>query len=319
MDCKCGSQICRKQITEDDWKLPLLRHKYKGFFSQYIREKIDTEQESAKGTGVVVDNFFSFVEGNIEPTLQKKIDTLIECEEDYIVYLDEDFFVEWSLTDNYENTVPGFAAITNRLRELETLSRTSLRKTQIRVFAGLLAESMARIIGERDETSARQVLDRAESYLLARSAENARGWYVLGATLTAFPSLIMAFILWLYRPYLVAFIGVNAIDVILGALLGGSGALFSVLSRTKTISVDPTAGSFIHYIESSSRVLVGNIGALIMALAIKSNIVLGLIKADYSFALLLVICTCAGASERLVSGFITQIETSVYSAGKKKK
>ena len=317
MECECGSQNCRKRITENDWMSPVLRQKYNGYFSHYIQEKIDTEHKSPKGSAVVVDNFSTFCEGDIEPTLKKKIDTLIACDDDYIVYLDDYFFVEWSVTKTFENTIPGFAAIANRLRELEAISRTSLRKTQIKVFAGLLAESMARIIGDRDEKSAQQALSMGESYLLARSAENARGWYVLGATLTAFPSLLIACTLWLLKSYVVAFLGINTFDVILGALLGGSGALFSVLSRTKTIAVDATAGPFIHYIESASRILIGNIGALIMALALKANILLGFTKAtDYSFALLLVICTCAGASERLVSGFIKRIETSVDSADK---
>lgn len=319
MQCECGSEICRKRITENDWMLPLLRQKYNGYFSQYIQENIDAESKSPRGCGVAVDNFSSFCENDTEPTLNKKIDTLIECDDDYIVYLDEEFFVEWSLTDNYGNTHGAFAPIANKLRELEALSRTSLRKDQIKVFAGLLAESMARILGDQDEPSARQALVMAESYLLARSAENARSWYVRGATFTALPSLLLACILWLLRSYIVAFLGINTLEVILGALLGGGGALFFVLSRTKNISVDATAGPLIHYIESASRVLTGNIGALIMALAIKANILLGLTKGtDYSFAFLLLICTCAGASERLVSGFIKRMESSVDSSDKEK-
>jgi SET domain-containing protein len=45
MDCHCGSPKCRHHITEDDWKLPELRRKYDGFFSQYLQEKIDLENE----------------------------------------------------------------------------------------------------------------------------------------------------------------------------------------------------------------------------------------------------------------------------------
>lgn len=43
MDCNCGSSNCRKKITEDDWKRPDLRRKYKGYFSQYLQEKIDDD------------------------------------------------------------------------------------------------------------------------------------------------------------------------------------------------------------------------------------------------------------------------------------
>jgi uncharacterized protein len=45
MECNCGSKNCRKIITENDWKNPQLRVKYKGFFSQYIEEKIQKEKK----------------------------------------------------------------------------------------------------------------------------------------------------------------------------------------------------------------------------------------------------------------------------------
>ncbi len=43
MECLCGTKSCRKSITENDWKLPELRRKYNGYFSQYLQEKIDAE------------------------------------------------------------------------------------------------------------------------------------------------------------------------------------------------------------------------------------------------------------------------------------
>jgi SET domain-containing protein len=43
MDCTCGTLRCRKRITEDDWKLTDLRERYRGFFSQYLQEKIDAQ------------------------------------------------------------------------------------------------------------------------------------------------------------------------------------------------------------------------------------------------------------------------------------
>lgn len=40
-DCACGSSNCRRKITGDDWKLPELRNKYKGYFSPYIARRIE--------------------------------------------------------------------------------------------------------------------------------------------------------------------------------------------------------------------------------------------------------------------------------------
>lgn len=42
MDCNCGTKKCRKKITDDDWKIPALRNRYHGYFSQYLQERIDS-------------------------------------------------------------------------------------------------------------------------------------------------------------------------------------------------------------------------------------------------------------------------------------
>ena len=39
-DCHCGSLNCRKKVTGNDWKLPELWEKYKGYFSPYLARRI---------------------------------------------------------------------------------------------------------------------------------------------------------------------------------------------------------------------------------------------------------------------------------------
>ena len=53
MDCACGSPNCRKTITEQDWMLPGLQVRYKGYFSQYIQDKIEKLNEN--GFGVLIN------------------------------------------------------------------------------------------------------------------------------------------------------------------------------------------------------------------------------------------------------------------------
>ena len=43
-DCLCGSQNCRKKVTSNDWRVPHLQKKYKGYFAQYLEDKIDTQK-----------------------------------------------------------------------------------------------------------------------------------------------------------------------------------------------------------------------------------------------------------------------------------
>ncbi len=40
MRCVCGSKVCRKTITSDDWKRKDLQRRYKGFFEPFLEKKI---------------------------------------------------------------------------------------------------------------------------------------------------------------------------------------------------------------------------------------------------------------------------------------
>jgi len=41
LDCLCGKNACRKEITNEDWKNPKLQEKYRGgYFQWYLEEKI---------------------------------------------------------------------------------------------------------------------------------------------------------------------------------------------------------------------------------------------------------------------------------------
>ncbi len=40
MECRCGTESCRKVITGQDWRKPELQEKYKGYVSWYLTEKL---------------------------------------------------------------------------------------------------------------------------------------------------------------------------------------------------------------------------------------------------------------------------------------
>ena len=40
-ECRCGSPNCRGKITGDDWKLPELWSRYRGYFSPYLARRIE--------------------------------------------------------------------------------------------------------------------------------------------------------------------------------------------------------------------------------------------------------------------------------------
>jgi len=48
MTCNCRAATCRGMITEFDWRSPQLLSRYKGFFSQYLQDKIDQSHKNRR-------------------------------------------------------------------------------------------------------------------------------------------------------------------------------------------------------------------------------------------------------------------------------
>ena len=42
MQCQCQSPQCRGLVTENDWQIPELQHRYSGYFQWFLQEKIDS-------------------------------------------------------------------------------------------------------------------------------------------------------------------------------------------------------------------------------------------------------------------------------------
>jgi len=270
-----------------------------------------------RGSAGIVTDFSPFCEGDVEPTLNKKIRVLVDCSNDYIVYIDEDLYVEWSFTHEHEQFPAGFDDIANKIGHLETLSSTQLTPAQREPLARLLAEAMARVLGDRDEKKAEAVLNKAEAYLSARGTENARTWYLQGVGVLTVVALVAAGILLWVRNYVSNPARLNLVEILIGALLGSLGALISIASRTESIHLDPVAGPKIHRFEGVVRVIVGIAGASFVAIAIKANLLLGVFySATHPFMVLIAACIVAGASERLAPGLIKNMGKSLSSADK---
>jgi uncharacterized protein len=49
-ECHCGAPNCRGKVTGNDWKIPELQERYKGYFMPYLQHRIDS-LKSAKKSG----------------------------------------------------------------------------------------------------------------------------------------------------------------------------------------------------------------------------------------------------------------------------
>jgi hypothetical protein len=44
--CRCGSSLCRKKITGNDWQLPELQNRYGNHFTPFINQRIQKQMQS---------------------------------------------------------------------------------------------------------------------------------------------------------------------------------------------------------------------------------------------------------------------------------
>jgi hypothetical protein len=272
------------------------------------------KDEQSMGSGKRVDDFTPFCEGDIDPTLNKKITTLIDSGRGYLVYLDEDDFVEWTFICE---APAGFESTANKIGLLETLSLTQLSATQRKLFERGLGEAMARILGDHNEEKSKAALDEAALYLKARGNENARVWYLTGVGIVTLGALVVAGVLLLILRRVSDPLWRNTLEILIGAAIGSLGAFLSVAGRTEAIHFEPVAGPTIHKIEGATRAIVGVAGALFIALAIKGDLLLGVFHSlAHPFLALLVACLVGGAAERLVSGLISNMAKSLSTQSK---
>lgn len=254
-------------------------------------------------SGREVSDFAIYCEGDTDPTSNKIIKSLIDCDKHYLVYLDQDLYVEW--TFNGEPPT-GYDDVANRIGRLETLSLTQLSApSQREAFERLLGEAMARILGDNNGDKAKAILDEAEGYLKARGTENARQWFLSGVRSVAVPSLIIGGGLLLGSNWISNTLLRDVVETLGAVSMGALGAFLSVATRAEDINFEPTAGPVIHRFEGGIRVVVGMTGALFIALAIKADLLLGMFHSSgHSFLIMLVACLIGGASERLVPSLI---------------
>ena len=145
-------------------------------------------------------------------------------------------------------------------------------------------------------------------------AEMARIWYLSAAGFCALLAMISMAVVWLDRERISFAFSPMVVDVLLGAAFGAIGSFMSLLTRSAEIKVAAGAGRTIHYVESISRITAGLVGALLVALAIKANLLLGAMATAGGLPLLLLVCIVAGASERLVPSLIARVESSALSS-----
>jgi hypothetical protein len=167
-------------------------------------------------------------------------------------------------------------------------------------------------LSQRNAAPAQEVLEEAELLLHARAGDLARKWYLAAALLTTVLLVGASAFLWFSpaTPFLSA--GITRHEAAAALAFGALGALLSVVLRANRITVEATAGPAIHVVEGSSRAFAGWLCGLVVLLAVKSNLMLGVVNGTpNNDSLLHLLAFIGGWSERFVPGLIRNVEKSV--------
>src|SRR6267142_3714548 len=123
-------------------------------------------------------DFSPLREGDTDPVLGKTIKWLIDSDNDYIVYIDDDDYVQWTMNDN--RMLANASDLLTRVGWLEAAEVDHLEQWQIETYKRLIGEGVARLF-DGDQKAATAALDAAERWITARNQESARVWYLEGA------------------------------------------------------------------------------------------------------------------------------------------
>jgi hypothetical protein len=236
---------------------------------------------------------------------------LIHAAADYIVFIDDDIDVDWETSPDYDQSGHKNIAKHNEILDgyaaLETTPCHGLSQETKLHFKRLLGEAVARSF-ESDYSNAAKMLETARSFILARSQETSRLWYLTASFVATFPFIVGGIVVWLWRATVGQTLGPVVLWLIMSAVAGAVGALLSVIARTGKLKFDCSSGRKLHYLEGASRICAGGLSGTVVGLAIQSEMFLApLARGEKTHAVMMITAFAAGAVERLATSIISAV------------
>jgi len=239
---------------------------------------------------------------------------LIVASKEYIVFLDHENDIDWKTSDAFDaqpETPEEKKEYYSAKNEIDSAESTPINHIDEKVVIGFkrqLGEALVRAF-EGDYDNARKMVKLAQDFILQRNIEQSRFMFLISCGVTTAVALLIAIIFWLIREPLIVNIGNTAFFIVLSVLIGSFGALLSVILRMGKTILDYNASKKLHYLEGSSRVIAGMISAFIVALCIKTGILLPIFTKIESTNIAMVLGgLIAGASERFAPSIINKLD-----------
>ena len=237
----------------------------------------------------------------------------------FIVFINNRGDVDYKTIGRYDHVIenPQCGAILNQIEMLEAVPIEHLAKQTKIDFRAMLGASLVRALSD-DQKNATSLINEAKQFVTARNQELARMWFLKAAICATVVTVIFSALCWVFRSIFTFLMGTDFMSLVTVWAAGSCGALFSVLTRTTNIPLDPAAGRAPHYLEGAARIIAGVIAATFVYLAMTTGVIATKLVA-YNLSGEALLCMVAGASERFVRTIIKKVAIVGNDRGEEEK
>lgn len=252
-------------------------------------------------------------EGDVDPTNNKKIKKLLCKSDTYIIYLDEDYGLEFYLNHEFDlDVIDKSGEVLNQISHLEAVSSHILFGKKLKAFRLHLAESLKRLITQNDLNGSEAAVKDSKELLDKFATEQAKMAIFYSSTFCTVLFLLAILLAGYAKNSIESNFSKAAFEIFVAGCFGSFGSLLSVIQRNQKLVINPESGLLFHVAEGISRTMIGVLGAVLFALAVKNNILLGGFNGSVNtVTFLCFIGFVSGASERLVPSLISQVEKGI--------
>jgi len=252
-----------------------------------------------------------YVAGEVGP-MGSPIKEIIIQNIEAIVYLDSADSIQWA-TYKYENFPESFGEIQNKVSYWESITNNLFSRKAAYDIKCLLAEAYARILDNRNITTAREIIEQCKERIIKHGCEILKQSYAI-ASLTATIVCLISILILRYNKNLILLNYSNDVyEILLTMAFGGIGSYMFATIRLKNYVPEIVLSKHIHQLDGILRVFYGIIAGLIVAIAIKSNIIFGFLNdIERTIYVSVFLGTIAGASEAFIPNLIKQVESKTF-------
>jgi hypothetical protein len=185
-------------------------------------------------------------------------------------------------------------------------------------YKTILAEGYARLFSEGNLKLARDVINRGANTITIQGSEKLKQYYSFAATIFTILVACMIFFSRWNKLWIVSNFGIEEYIIWMTMLFGGIGAYVFTTIKSKNYKPNIEISKKIHAFDGGLRIFYGVIAGLIIAIAIRSNLVLGFLnKIEKSVYVMVFVGVCAGASDLIIPNIVKQVEKKSMTSDEK--